>query len=501
VRHALRVFRRCLWRGLLGVLTGCHGPSVPYTVDPGCTPMPRKAVVARQVAHDTAVEVVRRPLGTCRALACETTDHLGALLQGGLGKRLLLPLHGPPPPVSTCAHPLDLAALEKELNGLTGQPLNPAHVQLDVDGHSALASLAALIAQAHHSIDVIMFHWEADGLGEQVAAWLMARAGPGLRIRVLIDGGGNMFFGEPERACARTVNRVVCALARHPYIEVVRIRNPFASYDHRKLVLIDGCLAWTGGRNFSAPAFFEHHDLSFVLDGPLVALLQTHFDEYWQAQDGPADCGLRIAGCGFADTAPVAGSCHSIRNPQSPIPNLSACPPNTWARLLYSEPGCRQLSRAVYRAIDLAKDRVYLQNVYLTDSRLIYKLAQARRRGVDVRVVLTLQSTSEIINRASRVVANRLLAAGVRVYLYPGMTHVKAVTVDGCWAYIGTGNFDPLSLRHNRELGLSVSGCPLIAQLEDRLFLPDQRPEWEMAQPVSVGPGDYLAELITSLCL
>src|SRR5262249_34244827 len=135
---------------------------------------------------------------------------------------------------------------------------------LFVDGHEAMAALEDLIGQARHSIDVIMFHWEADPLGEQIAARLAARAGPGLRIRVLIDGGGNLVFGEPDGACARTVNRLVSALARHPYIEVVRIRNPFACFDHRKLVLIDGRVAWTGGRNFSGPAFFEHHDLSLT---------------------------------------------------------------------------------------------------------------------------------------------------------------------------------------------------------------------------------------------
>jgi cardiolipin synthase len=482
------VFRRYLGRGLLCVLTGCRGPAMPYTALPGCTPPSRNVVVSRQLAHDTAVEVTRRPLGLCRDVLTETADHLCAFAQGDLGKRFVLPLHGCPPPVPVCAEPLNLTALEEGLRGLTGQPLNPANVQLYVDGRAALCALEDLIAQARSSIDVIMFQWEADALGEEIAARVAARAGPGLRVRVLIDGGGNMFFGEPDSACAHAVNRVVCALAAHPYIEVVRIRNPLACFDHRKLVLIDGRLAWTGGRNFSAAAFFEDHDLSFVLAGPLVPRLQQHFNQYWQTQDGPG--GAMVPHALTAVCAAAPAECPG-----------EALPSNTWARLLYSEPGCRQVSRALYRAIDMARDRVYIQNVYLTDSRLIYKLAQARRRGVDVRVVLTLHSTTDIINRANRVAANRLLAAGVRVYLYPGMTHVKAVTVDGCWAYIGTGNFDPLSLRHNRELGLSVSGCPLIRQLEECLFLPDQRPEWEMTQPVPVCFGDYLAELVTSLCL
>ena len=80
--------------------------------------------------------------------------------------------------------------------------------------------------------------------------------------------------------------------------------------------------------------------------------------------------------------------------------------------------------------------------------------------------------------------ANRLLRAGIRVYLYPGMTHVKAVVVDGVWAYLGTGNLDPLSLRHNYELGLAISDGPVIADLEQRLFVEDMRPETELMRPL-----------------
>src|SRR5205814_27442 len=106
------------------------------------------------------------------------------------------------------------------------------------------------------------------------------------------------------------------------------------------------------------------------------------------------------------------------------------------ARILVSEPGQRQLAQALYLAIDRAQQRIYLENVYFSDSRLIKRLAAARWRGVDVRVVLTFDSESETINRANRVLANRLLRAGVRVYAYPGKTHVKVALVDGLWAYI-----------------------------------------------------------------
>ncbi len=280
VRQALTLFRRYFGRCLLCVLTGCRSPAVPYTAQPGCRALPRNVVAARQVAEDTAVAFANRPLATSWSLLTETADHMHAFAEGDLGKRFVLPLQGQPGPLPPCSEPLDLAALEADLRGLTGQDLNPAHVQLYIDGQQSLTALEELIARATSRIDVIMFQWENDPLGKAIAECLAARAGPNLRVRVLIDGAGNLFFGEPDSACASQVNGVITMLARHPYIEVVRIRNPLARYDHRKLVLVDGCIAWTGGRNFSHPAFFEHHDLSFVFEGPLVPRIQEHFEEY-----------------------------------------------------------------------------------------------------------------------------------------------------------------------------------------------------------------------------
>ncbi|HYT90967.1 MAG TPA: phosphatidylserine/phosphatidylglycerophosphate/cardiolipin synthase family protein [Gemmataceae bacterium] len=475
------MFRRYFGRGLLCVLTGCHNAAVPYLAAPSRCEPHRNLVAVGQVVEDTAVVTVNRPLETMWSVVSETADHLRALTQGGLGKRIVLPLQGPPGPLPPTPEPLDPSALETDLRALTGRELSPANVQLYVEGQEALTALEDLIARATKQIDIIMFQWENDPLGRALVERLVARASPTLHVRVLIDGGGNLCFNEPDELPAREVNRVLLPLLHNPYIELVRIRNAFARYDHRKLVLVDGRLAWSGGRNFSREAFFEHHDLSYVLEGPLVPRLQGRFERYWRTQNGLAP--------------------EPVPEPQPLAPCDEIPQPNTRARLLLSEPNNRQISRAIYRAIDLAQRHIYVENVYLTDSLLVYKLAQARRRGVDVRVVLTVQSTTEIINRANRVVANRLLAAGVRVYLYPGMTHVKALTVDGVWAYVGTGNLDALSFRHNRELGLSVSGCPLIGQLERCLFLPDLRPEWEMTQPLPVTWCDYYAEMLASLCL
>jgi cardiolipin synthase len=457
----------------------------------------RKAILARQLAADSALEVTHHPVRTGRAVLVEATDHVTALCHGEFGKRLVLPLREEPAPLAeTLPPPVDLACLERDLARLTGQGLRPAHLELYPDGAEALATLEHLIGQATCQIDIIMFYWDNDDLGNELAELLAARAGPNLRVRILIDGGGNLIFGEPNCASAAHVNGAIARLLQHPHVEVVRIRNPFARFDHRKLVLIDGHIAWTGGRNFDLPAFFDAHDLSFTLQGELVGALQQQFDDYWCEQGGrPSYHGPGNPHFQVRVDGPIAPAHHQAMLAEA------APPANAAARLVCTEPCQPALARTLYRAVDSGREHVYLANVYFNDSRLLVKLAAARRRGADVRVLLTFDSVSDTIARANRVAANRLLLAGVRVYIYPGKMHIKAASVDGCWAYLGTGNFDALSFRHNREMALAISGGAAVTELEERVFRADFRPEWEMHQPVPITLRDYCAEFLASLAL
>jgi cardiolipin synthase len=378
----------------------------------------------------------------------------------------------------------DAAVLSiQESEGLKEECLPPANIRLLVDGTQALSALEELLTRATQQIDVIMFMWEDDEVGRRVADLLSSKAKSGVRVRVLIDGGGNCIFGQPEEAPVGQINHAVCALAQQPGISVLRIHNPFGRFDHRKLVLADGQIAWSGGRNFVERAFFIQHDLSFTLAGPPVGQLQHLFNKCWRQQ----------------------GGAESASNPGRGMEHRTECPlegsSNARVRLLVTEPGSHQLGACLYRAVDSARHRIYLENVYLNDSLLVYKLARARQRGVDVRVVLTLVSPTKAINWANRVTANRLLKEGVRVYIYPTMTHVKAALVDDSWAYLGTANFDALSLRHNYELGFAIEAGSLIGEIEERLFLPDCCSEWELKRPLTVSLKDYACELVASLCL
>jgi cardiolipin synthase len=392
-----------------------------------------------------------------------------------------------PSPLSPCVDGLDPALIEKGLQ--------PASVQLYLDGHRALAALEQLIDSAQCSIDVLMYIWEEDALGWSIAEHLAAAAATNRRVRVLVDGGANLIFapdpatdpapGSPPSIRSRRekpktageVNRAMCWLAQQPGVELIRIRNPFAHFDHRKLVLIDGQCAWAGGRNFTQPGFFVRHDLSLTMEGPLVAEWQAMFESYWRDQGGKVGC---------------------IRLCQAGKPDL---PANAAGRLVASGPTEHSLRQALYHAVDHARYFVYLENPYLTDNGVIVKLARARRRGVDVRVLFTIESDTPSINHTNKATANRLLAAGVSVYLYPGRIHTKAALIDGCWAYLGSGNFDLLSLHRNHELGVVFGPGPILTELDQVLFQPDFNPDWELHGPLPLTAADRAYEFLAAFFL
>ncbi len=464
--------------GLPALLAGCQAaPARLAGLDDN---PPRPVALARQFAADSAVELATRPVRTSRAFAADVADVTWAAAEGLAGKRLLLALRETPPPVPPERPLLDAAALEADLRRATGRKLCPAHVELQHDGAQSLAVLERLIDGATHTLDVLMFMWEGDEVGQSLAERLAARARQGVTVRVLVDGGGNLIYGKPAGATTAEVNRAVCWLARQPGVQVIRARNGYYRFDHRKLLLADGRTAWSGGRNFNVNSFFQQNDTSFTVTGPLVAELREEFERSWEDQGG----------------AVVRGPWSTVRE-QKGEPTAT----NALARLVTNGPARHDFRDTVFSAIDRARHHIYLENPYLCDPRVVLRLAHARRRGVDVRVVLTFDTTTPIFGEASKLTANRLLHAGVRVYVRPGMTHLKALSVDGCWAYIGTGNFDALSLRADAELGLGISAGSLVRDVEEELLQPDFRPEWELLRPVPVSVKDRLAEIAASFVL
>jgi phosphatidylserine/phosphatidylglycerophosphate/cardiolipin synthase-like enzyme len=334
-----------------------------------------------------------------------------------------------------------------------GTPLLPARISLLPSSEAAIQGLFWLISSAEKQIDLMIYGWEDDPTGREVAAALDLAARRGVRVRLLVDRTAflihnrNAAIGEPT-----FLDRLACV----PNVRLIETPGTFARFDHRKLAVMDGRVAWTGGMILTEVARRQWENLAFLVEGPVAAHYAALFEERWRDVGG-------------ATGGPVGGL--------SPRPEPA---PNALARVVRTDVRDRTLKNALFHAIDHAKHHIYLENPYFSDTVLAAKLVAARQRGVDVRAIVTLRGNVRKLNQYVVLTSNRLLRGGVRVYLAPAMTHVKAMTVDGTWAYLGTGNFDELSLRNNREVGLTVLSPKIVEAVDRDLFLPDMNRDEEL---------------------
>lgn len=139
-------------------------------------------------------------------------------------------------------------------------------------------------------------------------------------------------------------------------------------------------------------------------------------------------------------------------------------------------------------------------DAYFSDDRIRRGLIGARQRGVDVRVILPSRGDNGPMDRSNVLALNNLLAHGVRVFVFPGMSHVKAALYDG-WVCFGSANLDRLSLRVNRELDIGTSDPDVVAAFDTRLFQPDFERSLEVTAPLPTRWNDPIYELLADVML
>jgi cardiolipin synthase A/B len=368
------------------------------------------------------------------------------------------------PPDDEPARAHELAKLARSFNAFSSRDGNA--VTLYSDTAEAYAAILAAAEAAKHHINLEFFIFRSDDAGLRLLDLLTRKAKEGVRVRLLYDAMGSVHLR--QRALAPLREAGGQAFAFLP-LNPLRSRVQINLRNHRKIVVADGKVAFTGGMNigddyFGRGARFSWWRDTFLrLEGPAVADLQRIFCEDW-------DFAVR-------ETLDGADYYPSLPNAGSDMVQVAASGPDQEVNTL----------REVYfMAFLAARQRLWVASPYtIPDGSLMDALQFARRRGVDVRL-LTIATPDHVVSfYAGRSYWSDLLAMGVKIYLYKkGMMHSKLVLVDGEWASVGSANLDNRSLRLNFEAGCLLYSPPRVAELE-AAFLHDL----EDSQPLN--PEEY----------
>ncbi|MGI9233443.1 MAG: phospholipase D-like domain-containing protein [Woeseiaceae bacterium] len=397
----------------------------------------------------------------------------------------LVTLESKPIPALNDGPGMDLEEWEERLDRLTGHPATRGTIDYLIDGEEYFVRFVDAISTAKKSVDIRTYIFDNDDFAEKIGKLLRRRAGEGIDTRVLLDGLGTIVAtgaddaSLPERYVAPESVRLF--LETDSKVDVRQTRNPWlVAGDHVKTTIVDGRIAFSGGMNIGREYRYIWHDLMMELRGPVVDELSNEFNKAW------AHAGLLgDAGYALQRLKPNPDVAEDIGYP---------------LRLLHTRPGIAEIFLAQREAIRSARNYIYIQNAYLTDDAMLYELAKARRRGVDVRVILPLVGNHGAVNRSNALAANAMMEHGIRVFLYPGMSHVKAAVFDG-WACLGSANWDKLSFRTNKELNIATSHPEYVQKLFERVFDPDFEKAIELTEPFPERWSDHLAEIVADYVL
>ncbi len=408
-------------------------------------------------------------------LALQTVVHFLRLPLPKPGTNALPPLQSGPG--------MDLAQWENWLDRYTGTRREEGSMRLLIDGDRFFTRLHQAIAAATNHIRFQVYIFDKDDVAVGIADQLKERSRQ-IEVKVILDRMGSIGAGLHPPATPMPQDFVPPAsilsyLRQDSQVRARPFLNPWFSAGHSKVLLIDGAYAWVGGMNLGRKYRYEWHDLMAEVRGPVVASLEARFRRDW-AHEGP-----------LGDLAYVAALL------DGPADGAKAAAPGAWGQLrrLPTKTAWKPFATAVLESLRKARSYVYVENPYLFDHRVIAGLVRARQRGVDVRVVLPHVNDLKAGGRSNLVIANYLLQQGVRVFFYPGMTHVKALLVDD-WACLGSGNLNHLSLHLNQEQNLATSDPAFAASLKRELFEEDFARSYQLTEPVSVEWLDLLANLV-----
>ena len=341
------------------------------------------------------------------------------------------------------------------------------NVELLMSGKEKFARLFEDIRQAKQSVHLEYFNFRNDSIASLLFDLLAERVAQGVEVRALYDAFGNSSNNRPLK------KRHIRAL-REKGLEIYEfdpIRFPWVNHvfsrDHRKIVVIDGKIAYTGGMNVAdyyingTEVVGEWHDMHCRIEGDEVNSLQKIFLETWNSVTHQNVSGPQYYR-GLGDVSYIQGLKPDTTSTRGcmKVGIINRVPQKS-----------PKIIRQFYmQAIDGARDSIKLVNPYLTmNSQLMHALYDAVKRGVQVEVMISERSDIPLTPDCVNYQAHKLMKHGVKVWVYkPGFHHTKVIMVDGQLCTVGSANLNARSLRWDYEENAIILDREVTQQLSDR---------------------------------
>ncbi|WP_223251987.1 cardiolipin synthase [Paracoccus mutanolyticus] len=315
---------------------------------------------------------------------------------------------------------------------------------------------------------MLFYIWLDDASGRAVAQAAIRAAGRGVKVRAVIDAFGSRAFSYSESWRAMRAGGVECVEALPLGLPIVGgLSQRMDLRNHRKIVVIDHAIGFTGSRNCAdmafaiKPRFAPWIDILLRIEGPVVRQMQAVFLQDWMSYTGE-DLGDMLL----------------------MVPPVNA--PGEISQVVSTGPDDRQgsLSDCMVTMIHAARDRLVITTpYYVPDASLDTAIRTAARRGVDVTMILPARNDSLVVQATSEGFYYGLVSAGVKLMLFHGgLLHSKIITVDGRMAMIGSANMDRRSFELNYEMNMLFVGDDLTAVLDAR-----QMTYIERAESITIG--------------
>ena len=335
-------------------------------------------------------------------------------------------------------------------------------VKLLLTGHDKFVDLFEAIRQARHHIHLEYFNFRNDSIANALFDLLAEKAAEGVEVRAMFDAFGNWSNNQPLKNChidsirSRGIDLVKFDPITFPYV------NHALHRDHRKIVVIDGRIGYTGGMNIAdyyingLPKIGQWRDIHVRIEGDAARYLQGIFLTMWNRETG-----------------------QHIGGPEY-FPDIPQWPDSVAQRIAIVDRTPKETPRSISHAyaacLNSAEGHVQIVNPYFVPTKSIRKaIKEALRLGKQVEIMIPAVSDISFTPDAALYVAHKLAKKGAKIYLYNGgFHHSKVMMVDGKFCTVGTANLNSRSLRYDYETNAFIF-APRTTQELNAMFERDKR--------------------------